>query len=156
PLHDATLLPSTIRAVVAPEDTTQGDAFEVLAARLAESPSLVVLDNLEQLPDAGGVVEALAGAVPGLRVLATSRIPRGVPGEVELAVTPRALPAGNDVADVEAPPAGALFLARARQIGRLATLTARDAASVAALCRRLDGLPLAIELAAARTRVLSP
>ena len=79
-----------------------------------------------------------------------------MPGEIEVGIPPLELPANDDLDTVEAAPAGALFLVRARQVGRLGTPNPAEAAAVAALTRRLDGLPLALELAAARTRVLNP
>ena len=116
----------------------------------------VAVDNLEQLPGAGAVIAQILRVAPTLRILATSRVPLGIPGEIEISVPPLTVPDGDDPETVEHSSAGALFLARARSIGRLHRLGNRDAADIAGLCRRLDGLPLAIELAAGRTRILSP
>jgi len=126
-------------------------------AWLDGGPRLLALDNLEQARGIGSSVERLLGAAPELRVLATSRAPLGVRGEHELPVPPLGLPRDATPEAVEASPCGAMFLERARGIGRLrGPLSGEQAADIATLCRRLDGLPLAIELASARTRVLSP
>ena len=123
-----------------------GDPIEdTLAASIGEADTFLVLDNLEQIPEAGLQVAALLAAAPGLRVLATSRAPLHVRGEHEVPVTPLA-----DDAAVE------LFADRARAIDPRFTMDEDAAASVAAVCARLDGLPLAIELAAARTRLFTP
>ena len=89
------------------------------------------------------------------RVLATSREPLGVDGETLLVLGPLALPASGDRADVEAAPATRLFAERARSAGARASATAAEFEAIADLCRRLDGVPLAIELAAARARSLT-
>ena len=96
-----------------------------------------------------------ARASPALRVLATSREPLGVDGEELLVLGPLALPASGDRADVEAAPATRLFEERARSAGARAAASAAELAALAELCRRLDGVPLAIELAAARARSLT-
>ena len=144
-----------------------GDALEIkespelplsraLTRWLANRRYVLVLDNIEQIADASVLVLQLLDAAPALRVLATSRVPVGLPGEVEVSVRPLPSPSGEDVESVVASPAGALFLRRARAVGRLHTLNPTVARDVARLCRRLDGLPLAIELAASRTRILPP
>ena len=118
-----------------------------------------MLDNCEQLLAAAGHVAALLQAAPALTVLATSRAPLQLSGEQQFAVPPLALPDPqheNAVAQVAQSEAGALFIARAQAVRRDFALSPATAPAVAAICRRLDGLPLAIELAAARTTVLSP
>jgi predicted ATPase/class 3 adenylate cyclase len=125
--------------------------FEHVSGREA----LIILDNLEQLAAAGEVVAELVAAAPRITVLATSRSPLRVPGEQEYPVAPLpvAHPAGPD-----GPWDGAveLFTRHARMVRPAFALTESNFADVVAICDRLDGLPLAIELAAARTRVLSP
>jgi predicted ATPase/class 3 adenylate cyclase len=125
--------------------------FEHIAGRQA----LLILDNLEQLPAAGQVVADLAAAAPRLTVLATSRRPLRIPGEHEYPVGPLPVryPAsqnGSGDGAVE------LFAQYARMVRPDFTVTAANAADVVAICTRLDGLPLALELAAARVRLLSP
>ena len=118
---------------------------------------LLVLDNLEQLPGVGITVTRLLEECDQLVVLATSRAALRVRGEVEYAVQPLALPSGiGGMAEVEAAPAGMLFLTRARAVSPGFATTPDDAVVVTALCTRLAGIPLALELAAARARLLSP
>jgi predicted ATPase/class 3 adenylate cyclase len=125
-----------------------------LFPHIAHRSALLVLDNLEQIPDADEVVTALLDAAPSLMVLATSRRPLHVPGEYEHAVPPLELPTDTDT--VEASGAVQMFVQQARMVRPGFAVTAENAADVAAVCRRLDGLPLAIELAAARSKLLSP
>jgi predicted ATPase/class 3 adenylate cyclase len=120
---------------------------------LADLHLLLVLDNLEQLPEAGSAVEQLLAAAPRVAVVATSRRPLHVYGEHEHPVPPLTLPGRGGV---ERSGAVALFAERARLVRPGFTLTPDVADDVAEICRLLDGLPLAIELAAARTKLLSP
>ncbi len=119
-----------------------------------------MLDNLEHLLAAAAAeVGALLVACPHLAILATSRAPLHLAGEQEWAVAPLATPALDRVptaAEVAAAPAAQLFLARARAVLPAFALTDANAAAVAAICRRLDGLPLALELAAAWVKLLPP
>ena len=129
---------------------------------------LLVVDNCEQVVEAAArFVERLLQACPGVRVLATSREALAVPGEVQVAVHPLALPADGDqhgdehadeaFRDLEAAtasPAVQLFVERARAVRPSFVLTPSNAGTVASICRRLDGVPLALELAAARVKAL--
>jgi predicted ATPase/class 3 adenylate cyclase len=126
--------------------------LEYMATRRA----LLVLDNLEQLPAASDVVRDLLGAAPGLFIVATSRRPLHLVGEYEHPVPPLTLPAGHRPEEAAGSGAVRLFVQRARMVRPSFALTAENSADVAEICRRLDGLPLAIELAAARTKLLSP
>ncbi len=120
---------------------------------------LIVLDNLEQVVEAAPDVANMLRAGPGLKVIATSRAPLRVSGEQELPVPPLDLPSANDLADLAALPqfeAIRLFIERAVAVKPDFVVTAANARSVVEICSRLDGLPLAIELAAARTKVLPP
>jgi hypothetical protein len=101
-------------------------------------------------------VAELLARCPGLVVLGTSRAALRVRGERDRPLEPLSLPAGSDPAAVASSPAARVFLDRARDAGRSVALTDATAADVAAICRRLDGLPLALELAAAHARFLSP
>ena len=131
-------------------------AADAVAEHLSARQALLVLDNLEQLDGAAGVVAALLAAAPGLVVVATSRRPLHLQGEQEQPVLPLEVPRGAGVEEVAACGAARLFAQQAAMVKPGFTVTAGNAADVAAICRRLDGLPLAIELAAARAKLLSP
>ncbi len=133
-----------------------GPAADAVSGYLADRRTLLVLDNLEQLDGAAGVVAGLLAAAPGLVVLATSRRPLHLPGERELPVPPLYVPREASVEEVSASGAARLFVQQASMSRPGFTLTAANAADIAAICERLDGLPLAIELAAARIRLLAP
>jgi predicted ATPase len=118
---------------------------ELIVRYLAGRSLLVVFDNCEHMIDqAAALAETLAGTVPGLRLIATSREPLGVPGEVLVPVGPLALPAAVE-----------LFVDRARAVRPGFTADGRTRPVINDICRRLDGLPLAVELAAARLRSLT-
>jgi predicted ATPase/class 3 adenylate cyclase/DNA-binding CsgD family transcriptional regulator len=135
-------------------------AVDQLADQFGRGRALVVADNCEHLLDSVvELVEPLLGRCPELTVLATSREPLGVPGETTWRVPPLAVPAPSDPSTPEALTAYdavALFVERARQARPNFAVTNDNAPAVAEICARLDGIPLAIELAAARVRVLSP
>lgn len=118
--------------------------------------AVLVLDNLEQVLTVRGALAQLLERAPGLQVLATSRQALRIRAEREVPVGPLGVPTSGAVADIARSDAVQLFLDRARALGRPLELDAGTAAAVAELCRRLDGLPLAIELAASRLRLLSP
>ena len=142
-------------AALGVRQTGEMPVLEALRYRLHSAELLLVLDNCEHLLGAcAALAAALLGSSPGLRVLATSREPLGVPGEAVFPVPPLAVP--PEEADAEAlarAPAVRLFLARSALARPGAG--AAPVAVVARICRALDGLPLAIELAAARAGVLS-
>ncbi len=161
-LADATaVVPAIVSAIGLAE--AEGPAAQ-LAAYLSDRSLLLVVDNFEQVLDAGPVLNAILSGAPGVRTLVTSRAPLRVQGEQEFAVEPLALPpvlTANEAetADLEAIaaiPAVRLFIDRAQVVRPAFSLTGQNAPAVVAICRYLDGLPLAIELAAARSNVLSP
>jgi predicted ATPase len=133
--------------------------LDALVQHLGERPLLLVLDNCEHLIEAcARLVEGLVRGCPALRVLATSRERLGVAGEVAWRVPSLAVPDPDALPPIDqlwACEAIRLFVERARLAGPGFELTTQSAAAVAGICRRLDGIPLAIELAAARLRVLS-
>ena len=131
-------------------------AADAVTEHLGARRALLVLDNLEQLDGAAGVVAALLAAAPGLVVVATSRGPVRLQGEQEQPVPPLEVPRGAGVEEVAACGAARLFAQQAAMVRPGFVLTPANAADVAAICRRLDGLPLAIELAAARAKLLTP
>jgi predicted ATPase/class 3 adenylate cyclase len=132
---------------------------ETLSDYLRDKHLLLVLDNFEHLLDAAPAVSALLGEAPNLKALVTSRAPLHLLGEHEYSVPPLAVPA-QDAAEppamLAAYEAVQLFLERAQAVKPEFELTSENASSVAEICARLDGLPLAIELGAARVRILSP
>ena len=133
-----------------------GPAADLVTAYLGERRALLVLDNLEQLDQAATAVAALLAAAAGVTVLATSRRPLHLPGEHEQPVPALELPRDADVAAVAASGAAQLFAQQAGMVRPGFALTEGNAADIAAICGRLDGLPLAIELAASRVRLLAP
>jgi len=155
PITDPERIPESIAAALRVPERGDQPALQTLGEHLRGKKLLLVLDNLEQLgPGAAGVVAELMSATPDLHVLGTSRAPLRIRGEVEHEVP--ALSAGDPHAtDVELPGAVALFLARAREIQPDFAVTAETGPLIAAICNRLDGLPLAIELAASRLRLFS-
>jgi len=132
---------------------------EALLDELAAKRLLLVLDNFEQILPAAELVERLLGSGPDLRILVTSRVPLQLYGEQEYGVVPLALPDRSSTASAEALSqyeAVALFIDRARAVSPRFDVTNANAPAVAEICVRLDGLPLAIELAAARVKLLPP
>ena len=159
PLRDPALVIPTLARALDVRDAGEQPLGERLVAHLREKELLLLLDNCEQVADAAPELAALLGACPRLRVLATSRAALRVRGEQEFAVPPLALPDPTQVADPVAlaqVPAVALFVRRVQAAQPDFALTAANAATVAEICRRLDGLPLALELAATRVKLLPP
>ncbi len=136
--------------------TVPGQVADAVTGYLAGRRALLVLDNLEQLDGAGAAVAALLAAAPGLVVLATSRRPLHVMGEHELPVPPLETARESAADRVAASSAVRLFAQQAGMVRPGFAVTEANAADVAAICRRLDGLPLAIELAASRVKLLAP
>lgn len=129
-----------------------------LAAWFSENPTLLVLDNLEQIPNAGiqPLGELLASA-PSLQILCTSRRVLGLSGERSIQVSPLSLPDVDDgIGDLAANPAVRMFCDRATAANASFELTNANARTIAELCRLLEGLPLAVELAAVRSGVAAP
>jgi predicted ATPase len=136
-----------------------GSPLEVLIEQLGDGRRLLLLDNLEQVVEVAGDLGELLARCPGVQILATSRTVLQLRVEREYPVPPLPLPgdpARMPLEALEGSPAVALFVDRARAVRHDFTLTHANAAAVVAICRRLEGLPLAIELAAARTRLLDP
>jgi predicted ATPase/transcriptional regulator with XRE-family HTH domain len=126
-----------------------------LARALNDRCALVVLDSGERVPGLGTFVANLCHRVPGLTIVVTSRTPLGVEGEHRFYLPPLDVPADRTAAAIADNPSVRLFVARARAAAPWFELTDANAGTVAMLCARLGGLPLALELAAARTRLLS-
>jgi predicted ATPase/class 3 adenylate cyclase len=159
PITDPALIPTTIAAAMSLREEPNRPVLESLKERLRDVRLLLVLDNFEQLVAGAGIVGELLVAAPNLTVLASSREILHIRGEQEYPVPPLGLP---DVRNL--PPAAtlsqydavALFIQRATSVRPDFAVTNANAPAVAAICARLDGLPLAIELAAARVKLFAP
>ena len=165
-IADPRVFMDSIAAAMALPHAANSGPLDRVREALAKQPSLLVLDNLEQLVMDGGAakgadaveeVKALLETLPDLSILSTSRAILGLPGEQEFVVPPLRTPGGNES------PQGlgmyesvTLFVDRAQAVKPDFRVTNQNAAAVAELCDRLEGLPLAIELAAARAQVLTP
>ncbi len=157
PIRDAELVPASIAKAMALVQEGTRPLLDLVEDHLAERQLLLVLDNFEHLLDAAGVVSQLCVACPGVRALVTSRMALRLRNEQVYPVVPLAYPVPGETLAVEAlshVPSVALFVQRAQARRPDFTLTPANSAGIALLCARLDGLPLAIELAAARLNVL--
>ncbi|HEX8916880.1 MAG TPA: AAA family ATPase, partial [Chloroflexota bacterium] len=158
-IRDPAEVPAVMAERLGLPDTGSAPLLEQISAYLRGRETLLILDNFEQVLPAAPLLDTLLVLATGLKLLVTSRELLHLRAEQTLPVPPFALPDPahlpplKDLAEV---PAVALFLQRARMINPGFRLTDENARSVAELCVRLDGLPLAIELAAARTQLLSP
>ena len=158
---DASMVAAAIARALRLVERPDRSPLDLVTEHLRDRMVLLVLDNFEQVAAAAPVVAGLLREARGSTVIATSRGPLRVSGEYEFAVPPLGLPepttsAGRGAADVAASPAVALFVDRATAARSDFRLTDANAAAIAEICARLDGLPLAIELAAARVRLLPP
>ena len=157
PLTDPALVPASIAQALSVSERDMTTPAAGLARALADRELLVVLDNCEHvLEAAAGLVATLLAQCRRVRFLATSRERLDVPGELVFPVPPLGLPADGSAAAVAASEAGMLFAARAGAASPAFELSADNSAAVAQVCARLDGIPLAIELAAARCAALGP
>jgi predicted ATPase/DNA-binding CsgD family transcriptional regulator/DNA-binding XRE family transcriptional regulator len=159
PLADPALVLPVVAGVLGLREEGGRPVAATLRAALAARRLLLIVDNCEHLLAAAPDLADLLAACPGLALLATSRAPLRLRGEREWAVAPLAIPDLADlptVGELARNPAARLFVDRARDVAPGFALTQANAAAVAAICRRLDGLPLALELAAARLRLLGP
>jgi predicted ATPase/DNA-binding XRE family transcriptional regulator len=159
PLADPALVVPAIAQALSVRQGGERPITEALRVYLRERRLLLVLDNAEHLLDAAPAVADLLAACPGLAMLVTSRSPLRLRGEHEYPVQPLDLPDLRHVptpAEVAEAGAARLFLERARAASPTFELTEENAAAVAAICQRLDGLPLALELAAPWVKLLPP
>jgi predicted ATPase/class 3 adenylate cyclase len=158
-ISDAGLVPSAIAAALRVGEVGEQSAVDSLIGHLEGRELLLLLDNFEQVVEAAAPIGALLEAVPGLRVLVTSRLPLHLGGEQEYPVPVLALPDPSGPAEphsVMEYESVALFVERAKEVRPGFALTPQSARAVVETCTRLDGLPLAIEIAASRVKVLSP
>ena len=153
PLRDPELVPSVLAETLGVKDVADRSLQDALKRHLQGKELLLLVDNMEHLLPAVPVVADLAEGCPRLTVLATSRAPLRLSAEQQFPVSP--LPLG-EAASPAGSPAVQLYLERARAVAPAFELTDANAGAVARICQRLDGLPLAIELAAARIRLFTP
>ncbi len=154
-LADPALLPHAVAQVLDIKVARQGAALEELVAGLAQRNLLLVLDNCEHLLDAAAaLVQAVLQGAPKVRLLATSQEPLHLPSEQQYRVMPLSLPPEPSTSNLREFGAIALFEARVQAVNPHFALTDENLATAVDICRRLDGLPLAIELAAARVATL--
>ena len=159
PIVDPGLVAPTIAATLGLSETSRQWAAEALVLHLHRRRTLLILDNLEQVLGAAPVLAELLAGTPGTQLLVTSRAPLDLPEEHIYPVPPLQLPDTSrplQLARLQETEAVQLFVDRAREARADFALSAENAEAVAELCLRLDGLPLALELAAARIKVLSP
>ena len=156
-VRDPAFVALAIAEALGLSDVTALDLPKRARAALADRSTLLVLDNFEQVLDAAPLVADLLTSVMSLRLLVTSRAPLRVRGEREYAVGPLALEVDSDApADLARSPAVRLFVERVRDVQPDFRLTSANGPSVTAICRRLDALPLALELAAPWIKMLTP
>jgi predicted ATPase/DNA-binding CsgD family transcriptional regulator len=159
PVRDPGLVPSSIAQGIGLPDSRDRPLLEHLASYLRDRKLLIVLDNFEHLLPAASVVAELLSGAGGLRIVVSSRAPLRVSGEQECPVPPLVLPdeqPQGELASVAACESVRLFAERAAAVAPGFAVDEQNAVAVAQIVRRLDGLPLAIELAAARVKLLPP
>jgi predicted ATPase/class 3 adenylate cyclase len=158
PIADPDVVPLELARVLGVEETSTLSIAEALKAAVANRRTLILFDNFEHVGPASGLLGDLLGSCPGLKALVTSREPLRIAAERQYPVPPLGLPASSVKSALEAAEYEAvmLFVERARAVRPDFELTDETAPIVAEICERLDGLPLAIELAAAWSKVLPP
>ena len=155
-LTDPALVAAEIAATLAQRDGADGPGADGLPAYLRERELLIVIDNFEHLITAAMLIAELLELAPGIRVIISSRTALRIRGEHTFTVEPLALPGDDSDAAVAHSPAVQLFLQRATESNRKLEVDVTVSRTAAEICRALDGLPLAIELAASRSRSFSP
>ncbi|RIK41434.1 MAG: hypothetical protein DCC55_11995 [Chloroflexi bacterium] len=158
-LNEPDLILNAIAGVIGVRESGEEELLVTVQRFLKPRRLLLILDNYEHLLPGVGIIPALLTAAPNLRILVTSRAALHVIGEQEYAVEPLTVPDEDQSASAEmllAHSATALFVQRAAAVKPDFTVTAENAPVIAEICRRLDGLPLALELAAARSKLFAP
>ena len=159
PITETAMLPSAIAVTLRLREATDRPVLDTVTDALRDRDMLLVLDNFEQLQDAAPAVATILAAAPKLRVLVTSRGRLHVRGEEEYPVPPLRIPDAAHlptITELSQYEGVLLFIERARTARRDFEVTAASAPAIAEIVSRLDGLPLAIELAAAKSRILTP
>jgi predicted ATPase/class 3 adenylate cyclase len=159
PVDDGDLVAAAVATAMRLPDRRQGSAEDAIVASARDARALIILDNCEHVIEAAASLAAfISDRCHDVEILATSREPLGVEGEVLLGVGPLPVPAPNEAStpdEIMGSESVRLFVERASAVREGYALTDDNAAVVASVCRRLDGIPLAIELAAARTQSMS-
>ncbi len=155
-LTDAAEVMPRIATTLDIKDAQGRKPIEGIVALISDKKALLILDNLEQVIEAAQDIADLAAQCPHLKILCTSRTPLKIKAEQEYALHPLPLPSGPDIDTLMHYPAIELFVSRAQKANPDFMLTGDNAKTVVEICRRIDGLPLALELAAARIRILPP
>jgi predicted ATPase len=157
PVEDPTLVAATVAQTLGVRERGGESIIAGIGRHLARRQMLLLLDNFEHLLGAASLITELLASSPKLKVLVTSRSPLRLVGEYEYQVSPLQVPeADADVDTALASDAVSLFVQRAKAVRPSFQLTRADVPTVVEICSRLDGLPLALELAAARTKLLTP
>lgn len=156
PINDLTLIIPTIAQTLNVPESPRQLRLDTLKEYLQDKQILLILDNFEQIINAAPLLTELLTASAGLRLLVTSREPLRLRGEQEFLLSPLALPQQPDLAQLRHAPSIELFVQRAQAAQLDFQLTEQNAAAVVGICQQLDGLPLAIELAAARIKLFPP
>jgi len=159
PLRDAELVPDAIAQIFGFAESAYPTPFDYLRVELRARHLLLILDNFEQVLPARRFVEELLTVAPGLKILITSRVPLGLADERTFLVPPLPMPTPTQTPTALAAihyPAVQLLVSRARTANPAFVLTTENTGAVAAICARIDGLPLAIELVATRLITLTP
>lgn len=159
-IHEPALVPMAVVQALGYAEQKNRSALDKLNDGIGDKNLLLVLDNCEHVIDAASeLAAALLGHCPRLKIIATSRETLRIPGETQFPVDSLGVPSRSDsldLADAARFPALTLFTERARAVNPKFSLTPQNLTAVAAICARLDGLPLAIELIATRTRLMPP
>ena len=158
PVRDSALVTSSIAQGLGVRETGNDPLIHSLTAFLAQRQLLLILDNFEHVAETAPIITDLLGVSSRVKIVVTSRMRLRLRGEHEYRVPPLAAPSDSTTTyeELGSYPATRLFIERVREVRPAFQVTSDNADAVAAICRRLDGLPLAIELAAARSTVLSP
>ena len=157
-VSDADIVPTAIASALGIPESAAARPLDGVIGFLAGKRLLLVIDNFEQVLDAASVLSEILTSAPGVKLLVTSRASLRISGEYEFPVAPLSVPRNSSVTvdSVNVSPAMALFVDRATAARPGFVMDESNVAAIAEICRRLDGLPLAIELAAARIKLLSP
>jgi predicted ATPase/class 3 adenylate cyclase len=158
PISEPALVSTTIATTIGVREETARPILNSLTDHLLDREVLLILDNFEQILEAAPVVGELLDGAPKVKAIVTSRAPLRLAGEQEVSVPPLALPEDESPhpEQISRYEAIALFVERARAVDPAFALTTDNAAAVVEICARVDGLPLALELAASRVRALTP